>query len=176
MMDWFPTFSTLAGARLPDDRAIDGEDISAVLTTAGDRQGQQFFYLSSFATQPVAYRDGDWKLKLPRSGYPQFLDGIIRLNFYAHDLLLFNLADDPSETQNLAGRYPEKVTEMSEAIQKFDESIKASGVRWLDMREVPADLGDYMPVMISWIIYAVLALLLSLLLVYLFYRLVRSLW
>lgn len=32
--------------------------------------------------------------------------------------LLFNLATDPDETNNLAGKYPEKIKEMSESLQK----------------------------------------------------------
>jgi len=72
MMDWFTTFSALAGVPLPDDRIIDGKNISSVLQGDEVHEAQDFYYLSAMKSKPVAYRQGDWKLKLPRKGYPRF--------------------------------------------------------------------------------------------------------
>ena len=43
-MDWFPTFCNLVGAEIPQDREIDGKDLSAVLFENGNREDDKFLY------------------------------------------------------------------------------------------------------------------------------------
>jgi len=111
-MDWFPTFAALAGAKMPDDRPIDGEDIRPVLFGEGEREGDEYLFFDGANME--CYRKGDWKLKLPYKG---FAGAPWKKAVPAHDTLLINLEEDPGERNNLAKAQPEKVQEMLENMQ-----------------------------------------------------------
>jgi len=118
-MDWFPTFCKLVGAEIPQDRVIDGKDLSAVLFENGMREGDSFLYY--MLSDQRGYRQGDWKIKRPFAGFP----GTRGMKAVAaHDTLLFNLKDDPGETNNLAKENPEKVAQMMRAM---DLSVQQLG-------------------------------------------------
>lgn len=129
MLDWLPSISALAQIPLPEDRAIDGIDLSQSLM--GDNA-------SADADRPIAYyshgrlealRVGDWKLKRPylAEGNPipaimrPFLDGEVALA--PHDTLLFNLKDDPSERDDVSGGNPDKVAELEAMMVAFEANI-----------------------------------------------------
>ncbi|MEH6584270.1 MAG: sulfatase-like hydrolase/transferase [Halioglobus sp.] len=149
LLDLMPTFSALAGVPLPTDRAIDGGDISAVLIDGDEDPAREFYYISSMSTQVVAYRDGDWKIKLPRSGYPALLEPVLKLDRYSHGLMLFNLEDDPSEQNNLAGQHPERVVQLKRVIADLQKDIDSEGARELYMSSTSADHKGYGPLMVK---------------------------
>lgn len=111
-MDWFPTFCKLVGAEIPQDREIDGKDLSAVLFENGNREGDSFIYYM-LASQE-AYREGDWKIKRPYAGFAGSR-GMKKVD--PHETLLFNLKNDPGETINLAKENPEKAAQMMRAME-----------------------------------------------------------
>ncbi len=110
-MDWFPTFCKLVGAEIPQDRVIDGKDLSAVLFENGFREGNQFLYY--MGADQRAYQEDGWKIKRPYKGFQgtPSMRGVP-----AHDTLLFNLKNDPGETINLAKDNPEKLAQMMRAM------------------------------------------------------------
>jgi arylsulfatase A-like enzyme len=68
--DWLPTLCHLAGASIPADRAIDGQNVLPALRGegAGQLPQQRFWQWSRGVPVPThnaAVRDGDWKLVLP---------------------------------------------------------------------------------------------------------------
>lgn len=111
-MDWFPTFCKLIGAEIPQDREIDGKDLSALLFENGMREGDEFIYY--MLSDQRAYRQGDWKIKRPYQGFAGSR-GMKKVD--AHDTLLFNLKTDPGETANLAKENPEKLAQMMRAME-----------------------------------------------------------
>lgn len=111
-MDWFPTFCKLVGAGIPQDRAIDGKDLSAVLFENGSRKGDTFLYY--MLSSQEGYRKGDWKIKRPFAGF-EGTRGMKKVD--AHDTLLFNLKTDPGETTNLLRENPEKTAQMMRAME-----------------------------------------------------------
>ncbi len=118
-MDWFPTFVKIVGAEIPADRIIDGRDLSAVLFENGMREETGFLYYSG--ADPRGYQFDNWKVKLPYGGF----GGSPGMKAVAaHDTLLFNLANDPGETNNLAMDNPEKLAQMMRAM---DLAIKQLG-------------------------------------------------
>jgi arylsulfatase A-like enzyme len=98
VVDWFPTLVSLAGGNLAKSKPLDGLDFG--LTIAGARPSPRTEVVYNIEPFRAAIRQGDWKL-VWRTTLPSSIE-------------LYDLAHDPAEKENLAGRYPEKV----EALQK----------------------------------------------------------
>ena len=98
-LDFLPTFVHLAGGVPPAGRALDGEDIRAVLSGTGRRAREEFHYFHQ--GQHQACRCGKWKLKRP-------FKGIIIAESPGHPALLFDLEADPGEQNNPAEAYPNR--------------------------------------------------------------------
>lgn len=140
MLDWFPTFVDISGGSLPNDREIDGNSITALL--AGETEHQEGVYVYFDRTNKIvqAVRKGDFKLKLANGpGINIYLGNGILANMTGglHPLLLIDLAKDPSESNNLADEYPEKVAELKAIIAQHQE-IKPEQ-RWLLMNGTASD-------------------------------------
>jgi arylsulfatase A-like enzyme len=117
-MDWFPTFCKLAGADLPGDRVIDGEDLAAVLFHGGSRRGSEFIYF--MGDDQRAYQKDGWKVKRPFAGFP---GAPWKQAVEAHDTLLFDLRKDPGENNNLAAEHTEKLAQMIRAMDSAVEQL-----------------------------------------------------
>lgn len=92
--DILPTFSELAGAKLPADLLTDGLSLTAFLK-GGSAPKRACYYWELHEGETIqAVRFGDWKAV--RSGPEQPLE-------------LYDLAKDPGERQNLAGSHPDLV-------------------------------------------------------------------
>ena len=63
-MDWLPTFARIAGTKPPQDRIIDGRDISEVIVhpDSAKTPHEHFFYYWMSYLECV--RSGDWKLRV----------------------------------------------------------------------------------------------------------------
>ena len=126
MMDWFPTFVHIAGGKLPDDRVIDGKDLTAVLKGSGQREQTPYFY---FALRPPhedqhyllgGVREGRWKYKAAQRGYyPRFLEPLMMVGLYHHGELLFDLERDPGERQNVIGERRDVAQRLKQLMQDF---------------------------------------------------------
>ena len=119
-MDWFPTFVNLLDIPFPNDRPIDGRDLSDVLLGKGKRQGDEFLFFDGSDLQ--AYRKGKWKVKLPFKGAK---GGPWQRMVAAHDTLLFNLEEDPGEAYNLYHKNKELAIDL---LAKMNESYLSLGV------------------------------------------------
>ncbi|MBK1790937.1 sulfatase-like hydrolase/transferase [Persicirhabdus sediminis] len=133
-LDIFPTIAAAAGVALPADREIDGINLLPYLTgKKAPLTDRQFLWRWG---RGHAVRQGDWKLVWPvdKSVYAAALkrEGItpIKSNrpnpdrrFYAAPQL-YNLADDPSETTDLAAKFPEVLERMKQESVKFDAIAK----------------------------------------------------
>ncbi|MCB0471550.1 MAG: sulfatase [Flavobacteriaceae bacterium] len=120
-MDLFTTFSDLAGIPIPDDRVIDGVDLSPVLFEGKESPRNDMFYYRG--DKLFAVRLGDYKAHfLTQEAYgPEIV---------AHDPpLLYNLNVDPSEKFDIAKDHPEKIEQIRELVKKH----KAKMVKGPDM-------------------------------------------
>ncbi len=145
--DWFPTLLSMAGIDAPAELALDGVDITPVLR--GERGGiypQRFWQWNRyvpFGACNAAMRDGDWKLLRPVikevmevspqdtahdnaiKYVPELYGDIVREPAPAQAApspppsLLFNIADDPFERNDLAAQYPQKVAAMEAALERW---------------------------------------------------------
>lgn len=115
-MDLFPTFIRLAGGKPPEDRELDGRDISGLLLGKGPRDGDEFFYFMGQELQAV--RSGPWKLK-------RRFDGQVYGKRVEHPAMLFNLEEDPGEQRDVAGEHEDIVGRLERRMQGFEKSLGA---------------------------------------------------
>jgi arylsulfatase A-like enzyme len=118
--DLVPSLLRLAGVRPPDAVAFDGEDVSDALLGKGtaSRRAPLFWRRPPDRKswppmlpeqQPdLAVRHGDWKLLCEYDGSkPE----------------LYNLADDPAETRNVAGQHPQVVRRLTAAVVDWHRTM-----------------------------------------------------
>ncbi len=111
-IDVLPTFAKLAGAKVPDDRIIDGRDIWPLMSgRSGAKSPHEVYFFRS-----VAVRCGKWKLHLsgrdtvkkrPDQKFPA----------------LYDLSADVSEDHNLAAEHPEIVQRLTALLNAHKEEI-----------------------------------------------------
>ena len=103
--DYLPTIAKLVGAE-PVVKPIDGTDLMPLLAGAEREEGIGF----QSQTQ-AAWHQGNWKIyRAKEKGAWE----------------LYDLADDPSEKQNLADKHPEKVVELAARFEVWQISCTAS--------------------------------------------------
>lgn len=100
MLDLLPTFASAAGAALPKDTVLDGEDMMPVFTGKSPGKERTFFYWNINALEAV--RQGAWKLRVAKDAPPT----------------LHNLEVDPSEKYDLAAQAPERVAQMMAVLER----------------------------------------------------------
>lgn len=126
-LDLFPTLCSIAGADLPADQILDGEDLVPLLTGKGTLKDRALFwhfpaYLQGysridqqrdpiFRTRPCGIiRRGKWKL------HEYFEDG---------GLELYDLSQDIGETHNLAESRPKRVEALHHELMQWREQVSA---------------------------------------------------
>lgn len=98
-LDLLPTATALAGA--PDSGEVDGINLLPVLQDREQgRINRTFFWRQG---RKAAYRAGDWKIVTHQQGGP------------SPRWELYNLAQDPTEQDDLASRLPERLQELVQA-------------------------------------------------------------
>jgi len=102
-VDMLPTFLAAANAADAIPADIDGVNLLPTLTGNGDQATSEFYYWELGPSQAI--RRGDWKLV-------RTFNAAGNARVY-----LFNLAQDPSEENNLAEDKPELVAELVDLIQ-----------------------------------------------------------
>ena len=115
-MDWYPTLATLAGAKVPKGRVIDGRDISPLLNKRCDKIPRLTDKLSLNAAVPLRRTwdpPGEWKDLITRQEYHDafFYHGshgalaAVRWGkwklYINPDLQLFDLDKDPGERKTV---------------------------------------------------------------------------
>ena len=103
-MDVLPTFANLIGAKMPEDRIIDGKDVMSVLLDGAESPHEYFFYSHWGVLEAVRWKD--WKLRI--------ING---------EEALYNLKDDIAEKNNLKDQYPDIVAQLKNAMQEFDTEV-----------------------------------------------------
>ncbi len=106
--DWMPTLCNLAGYQPEQDLKWDGQDIWQFIT--GEKQTYdkpRFFYWhwNGDREKPgrIAIREGNWKMVIPQHGEPAEL---------------YNLANDPSEKNNLVDQSPKIIERLKLLLKK----------------------------------------------------------
>ena len=137
-LDLLPTLAQLAGATAPTDRIIDGRDIGPLLHgTAGASSPTEAFYYYAH-TRLEAVRSGRWKLHLSRpENKPWSVFGAPAETAALAEPLLFDLAADIGERNNIAAQNPQVVTRLLALAEKARADIGdfdrvGAGARFFD--------------------------------------------
>ncbi len=122
-MDYFTTILSLAGVEHADN---DGKNLVPVLTENGIVDRDELFwhyphYHGSAWKPGSAIRKGDWKLVV---------------HYEDNNIELFNLADDPAESTNIANDFPKKMQELKNLL---DRRLKETNAQF------PRPNPDYVP-------------------------------
>lgn len=116
-MDILPTFCTLAGADVPEDREIDGLDLSETLLRGKESprdemiyyRGQRVYaarkgcYKAHFFTELSYQKDNRWQQHDPP--------------------LLYNVEEDPSEKYNIAADYKKVIQDIQKMVEKHRKTL-----------------------------------------------------
>jgi arylsulfatase A-like enzyme len=109
-VDWYPTLLRLAGASLDQELAPDGLDVWPVLTQ-GVKSPHDAILLVGSSSSRAAVRMGDWKLLLNAS-QQNAEETAAGPEDATAKVELYNLAEDISESKDLAASQPERVSQM----------------------------------------------------------------
>ena len=143
-VDLLPTFVRLAGGAVPDDRKIDGADLSPLLfgkTKESPREAQYYFN----GNRLEAVRSGPWKLAIaPQQEYNGKAKPDAPKATEPFAPKLYNLDDDVGETTDVADKHPDVVKRLQELASKMDADLGATkqgpGVRAPGRVEKPRPL------------------------------------
>ncbi len=111
-MDIFPTLLCAAGGD-PSPYDVDGLDLMPMISSGDPSPRQEIFWKYNRQT---AVRRGQWKL---------VRNGLLLDEPEADPVHLSDLESDPGERVNLAQERPDVVRELSAAIDRWEESLKA---------------------------------------------------
>jgi len=103
-MDWYPTLASFAGVKVPEDRVIDGRDISPLLfAESGAKSPHEVLFY-----EVEGVRRGKWKLvQLPKDKSE-----------------LYNLEADLGETKDLSDQFPDLVNELKSLLEQHAAVLK----------------------------------------------------
>ena len=138
LVDVLPTVCGLLNLPKPKSVHLDGSDLSTLLTPSSKafKRHQPLFWHLQKSRPIVAMRDGDWSLvaspdyelsknnmfqeawipKVKKGGYTNFQ--------------LYNLRNDPGQTENLAAAKPDLLRKLKAQMLKINASIMADGADW----------------------------------------------
>ncbi len=129
-LDILPTLAALAGADVPDDRVIDGSDITHLFHGDFEKADpdKAFYYYLRVHLQAV--RQGQWKLHLPREKEPigaapfsrnPHIAPADRIGF--EKPFLVDLNEDIGETTNVADQHPAVVNRLLGLAEQMREDL-----------------------------------------------------
>ncbi len=121
MVDVMPTLVTLAGGQGRADHPFDGKDMWATLAEGKPSPHEEI--LVNVEAIRGSIRKGDWKL--------------FRMATFPGKTELYNLADDPGETTNVAEQHPEIVKDLNDRLIAYARQMKPS--EWIKAQ--PSFLG-----------------------------------
>lgn len=116
-IDLMPTLTKLAGSSIPDDRSIDGLDLTAIIHGKSDTLYRNYYFYQHNCLRAV--RSGKWKLMLPHT---EPAKSSIATKWAAHiakpdrirvkKARLYDLEADIGETTNVAQQNPKVVAKL----------------------------------------------------------------
>lgn len=116
-LDLLPTFLTLAGGTSPQDRVLDGHDLSPVLLGKGPSPRETMFYYQG--AQLYAVRKGPFKIH-----FTTYTSYVKQKPVPQDPPLLYHLEHDPSERFDIAAKHPKIVAELTALAEAHRASVE----------------------------------------------------
>lgn len=116
-LDLFTTFSALAGASVPDDRIMDGLDLSGTLLRGEPSPRESMLYYRG--TTLYAARLGEYKAHYITQGEY----GMFGKKEEHNPPLLYQLSQDPSEQYDVAEHHPEVLAQIEEMVKQHRKNL-----------------------------------------------------
>ena len=124
MFDILPTFASLAGAKLPTDRKLDGVNLWPQLAGTSTASAREtFFYYHGLRL--AAVRHGDWKLHLAAPAAAAAAEN--KKKSAPAELQLYNLKTDLAEAHNVAAAHPAVVAQLQALIAAMQSDLGLDG-------------------------------------------------
>lgn len=115
-IDLLPTAAAISGAHLPDDRVIDGKNLTGLLTSGAPTPHDLLFFFDG--NDIVAVRDKRFRLVLNT-----FYRTMSVPFEYFGSALLFDLEKDPQESFSFMREYPEDADRLKAAVQTLRKEV-----------------------------------------------------
>lgn len=131
--DVLPTVCSVAGAKVPTDRVIDGTNFLPALDGKKLKRPRPLFWAMWFGRGGYSYalREGDWKILAGTGPVPkgtEIIDFIRNPVFIRWQLV--NLKDDPNETRDRWKDQPERFGRMKKELIALHREIVTEGPYW----------------------------------------------
>ena len=108
--DLLASFADLTGGKISDDFEIDSQNLINLLTGKSNK-GREHVVLQGVGIKSI--RKGAWKYIPPGKVRSKGSIDEMIFDYIGNEGALFFLPEDPSETNNLASKYPQKAKELS---------------------------------------------------------------
>lgn len=115
-LDLFPTFTSIVGKDLPQDRIYDGYDLSSVLFENGNSPRNEVFYYRD--TEIYAIRTGKYKVHFITQNEYGNQDKTLH-----NPPLVFDLNHDPSEKYNIANEHKNVIAQASALLEQHKATV-----------------------------------------------------
>lgn len=123
-VDLYASFAALAGAQLPEEAAIDSENMLDVIMNHPEAAGRKEL-VTEGAGHHMNYHAGDWVYIPPYPGPAVQPNTGIEMG-YDMEPQLYNIRQDIGQYENLAAKYPERLHQMA---SRLDEILKSERTR-----------------------------------------------
>ena len=125
-IDLLPTFAKISGTALPQDRVLDGRDITSLMFTAAAPAVRDTHLYFTSQGKLGAIRQGEWKLFLtsPTKKSQAKKGAKATDGDEVVEGALFNLATDPYETTDVAAAHTDIVGKLRAEAQQRDQEIQ----------------------------------------------------
>lgn len=127
-IDLFPTFLGVAGLPVPDDRIVDGTDLSPLLMGEGEAGPERSLFF---------VRGGEFAgVRGPRN--LKYIDRHRSENsaywMANHGPFLFDLSLDPAESYDVSPRFPRERAELAQVVRIMNEARESNPRGWLALQ------------------------------------------
>lgn len=118
-IDILPTIASITGTPLPEEKRIDGMDVSGLWMGTLDQSPRNEFIHYTSVGNLEGLRQGDWKILVKQPKPRRNQEGEIS----PPEIMLFNLKNDLAEQHNLADQHPEIVSKLRRRMEALDQEI-----------------------------------------------------